>query len=457
MDSKGMSRRGFLRLSAASLAGAALAACGAAPTPTPAPVATATKAPATAAPTAVPAAPAKKVSLKFLQWNGGDHLAWIEKTLIPGFLKETPTVEKIDLVTTDTGKVNEVLLAAFAAGDPYDVFEHGSAASGASWAASGQTLPLDEFFAALPDKADYYDVAIKTSMYKGKLYSLPRIVTPTALVYRKDWFKEAGLDPAKPPTTWDELRQYAKALTKTSGDKITRAGYWTPSSSWDGIQSGWFNYLHQNGVSILSDDLTKTNFDNEAGFLAMNFYHDLLWKDKVDVLGGLPTGIAGNPVAVGTAAMGIGNAGMLPVLRKNFPDVLPQIAVVAPTSKARPGCILAVDRTFLAAKSKSPDQAWKFMAYKNRLDNLTECFKVNPGALPPLKSFMQSDVVKNDALLPLFLKNIEVGYQWPGTPKWNDIRSYFTTMSDGFMAQAGAVDQFVKDGAKEINAILSKV
>ena len=454
MENKTLSRRGFLRLSAVSLAGVALAACGATPTATPAPKPT--SAPAAAAPTAVPAAPAKKVSLRFLTWYGGDALDWFNKTLIPGFIKENPTVEKVDAVQTDSAKINELLLAGFAAGDPYDVFDHGSAASGASWAASGQTLALDDFFATLPTKADYYDVAIKTSMYQGKLYSLPRIVTPHALLYRKDWFKDAGLDPAKPPTTWDELRQYAKTLTKTSGDKITRAGFWVPSASWDGIQMGWFNFLHQNGISILTDDLSKTNFDNAAGFEAMNFYHDLLWKDKVDVLGGLPSTVAGNAVATGNAAMGIGSFGVVTFAKKNFPDNLANIAVAAPTSKVRPAVLLACDRTFLAAKGKSVDTAWKFLAYKSKPENMAALFAIDGGSLPPLKSFMQSDAAKNDPYLPLFLKNIDVGFQWPGTPKWNDIRSQFTTMSDGFMAQAGAVDEIVKNGAKEINAILAK-
>jgi ABC-type glycerol-3-phosphate transport system substrate-binding protein len=34
------------------------------------------------------------------------------------------------------------------------------------------------------------------------------------LWYRKDLFKAAGLDPSKPPATWDELIADAKALAK---------------------------------------------------------------------------------------------------------------------------------------------------------------------------------------------------------------------------------------------------
>ena len=46
------------------------------------------------------------------------------------------------------------------------------------------------------------------------------------LTWNKDHFKEAGLDPEKPPRTWDEFRDYAKKLTKKDAQgNITRVGY----------------------------------------------------------------------------------------------------------------------------------------------------------------------------------------------------------------------------------------
>ncbi|RFT33077.1 hypothetical protein CG400_06070, partial [Bifidobacteriaceae bacterium NR017] len=42
--------------------------------------------------------------------------------------------------------------------------------------------------------------------------------------YNKKLWKEAGLTEADIPTTWDELREVAKKLTKWNGSKMVQAG-----------------------------------------------------------------------------------------------------------------------------------------------------------------------------------------------------------------------------------------
>ena len=38
------------------------------------------------------------------------------------------------------------------------------------------------------------------------------------LPYNRDLFQKAGLDPDKPPTTWDEVAQDAKTISEKSGE-----------------------------------------------------------------------------------------------------------------------------------------------------------------------------------------------------------------------------------------------
>lgn len=44
------------------------------------------------------------------------------------------------------------------------------------------------------------------------VWALPQTTVVMALLYRRDLFFEAGLDPDRPPRTWDELLEYARAL-----------------------------------------------------------------------------------------------------------------------------------------------------------------------------------------------------------------------------------------------------
>ena len=53
------------------------------------------------------------------------------------------------------------------------------------------------------DLDDIYPALIQFSSWRGTLYSLPMEATNLALLYNKEMFRKAGLDPKKPPATWD--------------------------------------------------------------------------------------------------------------------------------------------------------------------------------------------------------------------------------------------------------------
>jgi ABC-type glycerol-3-phosphate transport system substrate-binding protein len=57
------------------------------------------------------------------------------------------------------------------------------------------------------------------NMNDGKIYTFPRIVAKKGreLVYNKDVMKKAGLDPEKPPKTWEELYQMSKQVKEKTG------------------------------------------------------------------------------------------------------------------------------------------------------------------------------------------------------------------------------------------------
>lgn len=60
---------------------------------------------------------------------------------------------------------------------------------------------------------DFYPGPIHQATWMSKIYAIPRGGNTLALFYNADLFKAAGLDPSKPPRTWDEVYADAKALT----------------------------------------------------------------------------------------------------------------------------------------------------------------------------------------------------------------------------------------------------
>jgi multiple sugar transport system substrate-binding protein len=86
-------------------------------------------------------------------------------------------------------------------------------------AADGVYMSLQEF--ADRDgigRDQFYDWAWDQTLFEGQTYGIPFETDVRVLFWNKQLFEEAGLDPNKPPTTWDELWEYADALDKKNAD-----------------------------------------------------------------------------------------------------------------------------------------------------------------------------------------------------------------------------------------------
>jgi multiple sugar transport system substrate-binding protein len=86
-------------------------------------------------------------------------------------------------------------------------------------------------------KQQFYPHLWETVEYKGKAFAVPFNTDTRLLFYNKKAFKEAGLDPNKPPATWAELEEYAKKLDVKKGDNYERIGFYplwgsVGASSW---------------------------------------------------------------------------------------------------------------------------------------------------------------------------------------------------------------------------------
>ena len=122
-----------------------------------------------------------------------------------------------------------------------------------------------------PAVASYYTV-------NGKLYSMPFNSSAPVMYYDKNAFKEVGLDPEKPPTTYDELFEAAKKLVKKDASgKIIRSGV-------DFTLYGWIleQEMAIQGVVYAEPDngrgaerATRVNFNSEAGQNWLNFLKKL--------------------------------------------------------------------------------------------------------------------------------------------------------------------------------------
>ena len=144
-------------------------------------------------------------------------------------------------------------------------------------------VPFDDLIKTDEDRAwlkSFYPAFMENSQTGGKTWGIPFQRSTIVLYYNKEAFKEAGLDPNRPPGTWQEMADYAKKLTKRDASgKVTQWGVQIPSS---GFPYWLFQALViENGVTLMNAAGTETYYDKPEVIAALQYWVDLVNKDKV--------------------------------------------------------------------------------------------------------------------------------------------------------------------------------
>lgn len=175
---------------------------------------------------------------KFTIWSNESHSKAVMQSIIDDYNKNEGKEKGIELVyeVKDADFQKNVELS-MQLGNMPDFFSAGVVAS--KFAANNNIVALDD----LPGGDELikkFEKGIRKSAntYEGKTYSIPKKSQPLALLYNKDMFKAAGIvdenGEAKPPKTFDKLREVAKKLTDPSKKQF---GIVFPMK--DG---NWYNY-----------------------------------------------------------------------------------------------------------------------------------------------------------------------------------------------------------------------
>ncbi|WP_019136598.1 ABC transporter substrate-binding protein [Cellulomonas massiliensis] len=178
---------------------------------------------------------------------------------------------------------------------------------------NGQLADIDANVRALPYGEDFNPELIANGTGSdGKIYAVPaKSIYAVALHYNRTLFEKAGLDPDKPPTTWDEVRQYAQQIKEKTGV----AGYATMALDNAG---GWQLAAGANargGVIETSDGSTYTaTLTDPAVKEHLEWLKALRWEDesllaRADLgWGEINAAFAGGELAMYTSGSDVYNA-----------------------------------------------------------------------------------------------------------------------------------------------------
>lgn len=161
-------------------------------------------------------------------------------------------------------QVDQKFLLSTAGGNPPDLAGLWSANTSV-YADMGAIQPLDQYCAeAGITPEQFIPSMIGEMIHRGHIWALPTAPASLALHYNKALFRQAGLDPERPPRTIEELDAMAERLTRRDErGQIDVAGFLPSDPGWWNFAWGqWFGATLWDGDS----QLTITSPENVRAF-----------------------------------------------------------------------------------------------------------------------------------------------------------------------------------------------
>jgi ABC-type glycerol-3-phosphate transport system substrate-binding protein len=149
------------------------------------------------------------------------------------------------------------------------------------FAYEGLIIPIDPYIEA--KGYDVYDIFVESDInncrWEDQFWSYPLPsggVDSSFWLYNKNMMRDAGLDPEKPPTTWQEVEQVIEATTKIVDGDLETCGL-------TGVGSGNFpKWLYCNDGQYYGDDSKQLLFNQEEGVQTLEWMIGL-----IDKMGGI--------------------------------------------------------------------------------------------------------------------------------------------------------------------------
>jgi len=226
------------------------------------------------APRAPAAAPAEKSTGTF--WFNQPFQAEAFDSIIDRFHKSQDRV-KMKVVLVPQTEIPTKLATAIAGGDPPDAARLGGPVLNSLFIDKGHAAPLDDWDPKI-GTYDWIPGVQKAVTRHGKMHAMPVNSGCMAFLYNKDLYEASGLDPEKPPTTLDQLMEFATKIARPSEQIWGHYVLTAPN-----MQTGgdWFeSILWAFGAKVVSDDGKKVIVNSPEGVAALQWYHDLVQKNK---------------------------------------------------------------------------------------------------------------------------------------------------------------------------------
>ncbi|WP_067177724.1 ABC transporter substrate-binding protein [Microtetraspora niveoalba] len=317
------------------------------------------------------------------------------------------------------------------------------------FAATGTVYSLDELAPDVPSIAAEYAPGLwDAGVIGGKAYAIPFYGSVSALIYNADLFREAGLDPDKPPADWDEVFAAAEKIHEKTG----ASGFVQTLDDFDDAGNPSDILAGQAGVPLLSDDGKKAAFATPDAVRHLERYAEGVkkgWIDRTSVNGGVMDGA--KVLAQGKTGMVFLGPWILRWLQDNTDAETFKKFKVAVHPKGAGGAANGFLQQFAVPKaSKHPKEALDFARYFS--STVLELAKQAP-VLPGLASVADDPYFQSSPEIKVLVDQ-DVKFYWPKHPAVAELFAALRTQFQAALLGDKTAEAALKDAAGEWDRIL---
>jgi multiple sugar transport system substrate-binding protein len=300
--------------------------------------------------------------------------------------------------------------------------------------------------------------------WNGKLYGVPTNNETHGFIWNKDIFQKAGLDPEKPPATWEDVKNFSKQIK----DKTGKPGYGLVAKLNAGdIPFRYMPLCWAHGGASLdetadSPQYQKSGFDNEGNIAALQWVYDVFVRDQSAPQSAFTnTGVENqNLLLSGDIAMMSGHPTTYALAKKTAPDVAEKLGyTLMPMGPVRRAVVFGGSNIVIFKSAKDLDAAKAIV--KDRTSPQWSLYHQwetsNPGNLDAFALPAQQQRLTENKFLNVTTDNLQYGISFPAVPEANDIMNLLVPqMMQDVMTKSKTPQQAGQDAAKKANDMIAK-
>lgn len=235
----------------------------------------------------------------------------------------------------------------------------GNVIDGPNYASRGLWQDITARIASLPYSAALAPSHIKAATYDGKVYAVPHVIDVSALYYNEVLFQKAGLDPANPPKTMDELKAAADKIAALGADY---GGIYFPGNCAGCLVFTVWPSIWGAGGTVMNADGTAATLDSTESVGVFDAYNKLFKSGTLMDSSRNETGATQNEAfatgKVGFALLGSKALGTI----KESADLKMGVSAI-PSLNGGVSTFVGGDMMGISASSSKADAAWNFLAW----------------------------------------------------------------------------------------------